>query len=90
MVLSALDLPRLKNPLTTKLEGREKRFVAQSLYLLMAIFAGVLMVGAIALFIDVLVDGGVWTNARDYLQVAVPAVTGLLGSAMGFYFGRLR
>jgi len=28
-----------------------------------------------------------WQNAKELLQVLLPAVTGLLGSALGFYFG---
>jgi len=44
------------------------------------IFAAVLLLPL--LFID---D---WANAQEWLQAALPAVTGLLGSAMGFYFGQ--
>jgi hypothetical protein len=73
-------------PVERDVRRRREQVRGTVTYLLMGIFAGVLIVGAIALFID----AGVWTNARDYLQVAVPAVTGLLGTAMGFYFGRLR
>jgi len=29
-----------------------------------------------------------WPEAREWLQAALPAVTALLGSAMGFYFGQ--
>jgi len=29
-----------------------------------------------------------WTEAQEWLQAALPAVTGLVGSAMGFYFGQ--
>ena len=29
-----------------------------------------------------------WDNAQEWLQVTLPAITGLLGSAMGFYFGQ--
>jgi hypothetical protein len=28
-----------------------------------------------------------WQSVKDYLNLALPAITGLLGSAMGFYFG---
>jgi len=44
------------------------------------IFAAVLLLPL--LFID---D---WANAQEWLQATLPAVTGLLGSAMGFYFGQ--
>jgi hypothetical protein len=67
--------------------GRRREEVRGTVtYWLMGIFAGVLLVGAITIF----VGGQSWTNAQDFLQTAIPAITGLLGSAMGFYFGRLR
>lgn len=28
-----------------------------------------------------------WPNTKELLDIVVPALTGLLGSAMGFYFG---
>jgi hypothetical protein len=28
-----------------------------------------------------------WDNAKEFLQIALPAEIGLLGSVMGFYFG---
>jgi hypothetical protein len=28
-----------------------------------------------------------WTQVKEYLNIALPAITALLGSAMGFYFG---
>src|SRR5689334_14958358 len=30
---------------------------------------------------------GVWANAKDLVQLALPAETGLMGSVVGFYFG---
>jgi hypothetical protein len=38
----------------------------------------------------VLVGGIGWTNAKEALQILLPAETGLLGSAAGFYFGSRR
>jgi hypothetical protein len=29
----------------------------------------------------------VWANAKEFLNIALPAVSGLLGSVIGFYFG---
>jgi hypothetical protein len=29
-----------------------------------------------------------WADVREWLEVMLPAVTGLFGSALGFYFGR--
>jgi hypothetical protein len=31
-----------------------------------------------------------WINGKDYVQIAISAVSGLLGTAVGFYFGRLQ
>lgn len=28
-----------------------------------------------------------WTEAKDYLTIVLPALTGLIGSAIGYYFG---
>jgi len=32
-------------------------------------------------------SGSVWTNAKELLQLVLPAETALMGSAIGFYFG---
>ena len=34
------------------------------------------------------VSGQGWTNTQELLQVLLPAETALLGSAVGFYFGK--
>jgi hypothetical protein len=33
------------------------------------------------------VAGGHWDAVKELLQIAVPAEVGLLGAAVGFYFG---
>ena len=38
----------------------------------------------------VLAGGAGWANAKEALQILLPAETGLLGSAAGFYFGSRR
>jgi hypothetical protein len=30
-----------------------------------------------------------WANAKEFLQLALPAETALLGSAVGYYFGSM-
>jgi hypothetical protein len=32
-------------------------------------------------------QGDRWESAKEWLQVVLPAETGILGSALGFYFG---
>lgn len=32
-------------------------------------------------------QGGKWVEAKEWLQVVLPAETAILGSALGFYFG---
>lgn len=50
----------------------------------------------VALFALVIVFGFLklgtkeWADAKDYLDILVPAVSALLGSATGFYFGTRR
>jgi hypothetical protein len=34
------------------------------------------------------VGGEVWTNYEEFFRLALPAITGLFGAAIGFYFGR--
>jgi hypothetical protein len=33
---------------------------------------------------------GSWADAEEYLKVTLPATIGILGSAIGFYFGSVR
>lgn len=51
------------------------------------VFFGLTLLGG---FATAIIGGEAWTNGRDFLQIALPAVTGLLGSAVGFYFGSQR
>jgi len=57
---------------------------------------GVLTIGLFAVFAVTIVvclliaawaDASRWETVKDLLQVLLPAETGLLGSASGFYFG---
>lgn len=52
--------------------------------LLLAAFLGVLAVGAAC---SIMIVGTQWTQVKEYINIALPAITGLIGSAMGFYFG---
>ncbi len=36
------------------------------------------------------VGGEMWTHAKEFLGMVLPYLTGLLGTAIGFYFGRQR
>ena len=51
-------------------------------YLLLALFA-VSLIGSL-IYIGSADD---WTRAKEFLQIALPAEIGLLGGAIGFYFG---
>jgi hypothetical protein len=45
------------------------------------------MIFAAVLLLPLLfIDG--WAQAKEWFQAALPAITGLLGSAIGFYFAR--
>lgn len=52
------------------------------LFILIALLVG----GGLAAF----VGGEAWKNYDSFLRFALPAVTGLLGTALGFYFGSQR
>lgn len=55
---------------------------------LVAIFAGVLVFGGyLAAIPQTKVADAFWQNGKEFMSTALPAVTGLLGSAIGFYFG---
>lgn len=47
----------------------------------------VLFIGMLAYVIYYAAHGPNWKDQKDWLGVVLPAVTGLLGSALGFYFG---
>lgn len=49
-------------------------------------FAALLFVVVILAFRSVYNDAE-WKNTKELLQVLLPAITALLGSALGFYFG---
>ena len=59
------------------------------------IFAGIFGVAVllpivlvfIAAFIDSLAMNDVWLVSKDWLQLILPPVTGIVGAAVGFYFG---
>jgi hypothetical protein len=79
------NLPEVPRTVRADLERQRENVRGTVTYLLIALLAVVLVVGAITLF----VGGPMWMNGKDYVQVAISAVSGLLGTAMGFYFGRL-
>jgi hypothetical protein len=49
-----------------------------------------LLLGLTVIWALVLAGGTGWANAKEALQILLPAETGLLGSAAGFYFGSRR
>jgi hypothetical protein len=79
-------LPDIPRTVQADLARQQESVRGTVTYLLIALLAVVLIVGAIALFVGV----QLWINGKDYVQIAISAVAGLLGTAMGFYFGRLQ
>lgn len=51
-------------------------------YLLFALFAA-----SVLLSLLLHVGEASWLQAKEFMQIAVPAELGLLGAAIGFYFG---
>jgi len=66
-------------------QQREDARLAFTIVMLL-LFGVQLLLGGIAVF----VGPESWNNAQDYLRVTLPATLGLLGSAIGFYFGSQR
>lgn len=66
---------------------KKREDIRGALAVTFTIFFGVTLAAG---FVAAMVGGEAWTNGRDFLQFALPAITGLLGSAVGFYFGSQR
>lgn len=65
--------------------GRRQELVRASLSLSLLMLLGLVIVLA---FLKV--GTKAWPDAKEFLDVVVPALIGLLGTAMGFYFGSRR
>jgi hypothetical protein len=77
---------RLIVPEQRELEHRREDARLAFTVVMLLIFAAQLLLGGIAVF----VGPESWNNAQDYLRVTLPATLGVLGSAIGFYFGSQR
>ncbi len=66
---------------------RKREDIRGALAITFTVFFGVTLAAG---FVAAMVGGEAWTNGRDFLQFALPTITGLLGSAVGFYFGSQR
>jgi hypothetical protein len=55
--------------------------------LLAVTFALAFLVTLVCSFVGAMLGPGKWAAVRDWLQIMLPAETGLFGSALGFYFG---
>lgn len=65
--------------------GRTLRLRQEAVRGILAIRFGIIFAGVVGLPIWFIYT---WSEAQEWLQFTLPAVTGLLGSAMGFYFGQ--
>ena len=79
-------LPDLPKAAKTDIAKEREAVRGTVTYLLMLLLAVVLLLG----FYAAMQSEETWINVEDWLQTAVPAITALLGSAMGFYFGSQR
>ena len=72
-----------------KAVGPKKRVLPPNL------MRGILAIAFVIIFLGVLIGafyslykfGGKWEDAKDLIEILLPAVTALLGSVVGFYFG---
>lgn len=55
--------------------------------LLAVTFAAAFLATLVCSFVGAIIGHGKWVNVKDWLQIMLPAETGLFGSALGFYFG---
>jgi len=72
-----------------EVDSRPYRFVAVEVIraLLAVIFALFLLIVIIWGFINARGGPDIWKPTKELLELLLPAVTALLGSAVGFYFG---
>lgn len=70
-----------QRPVEQKREDARLQFTGAMLF----IFGLQLVIGGVAIFIP-----GAWQHAQEFLRVTLPATLGVLGSAIGFYFGSER
>ena|SRR5438132_1540773 len=56
----------------------------EALWSILFLFGLVIAYGAVGAFFG----GEVWTNTKEYLQIVLAGITGLVGLVMGYYFGR--
>lgn len=77
-------LPRPKDTVKTKslvFELVKEEVIRAAVALLLILLLAGIVVGAF-------VKASSWNDTKQLLDVIFPAVTGLLGSALGFYFGK--
>ena len=56
----------------------------QALWWVLALFSAILVVGAVA----AMIGDNAWVNTKDFLGLTFASVVGLVGTVIGFYFGR--
>ena len=81
----AIEQSPLINPATKIYDPERQRDWVRSIttYVFIGIFA-VTIFGSMAIIIW---DNTAWANAKEFLQIMLPAETALIGSVVGFYFG---
>lgn len=84
--VGASSLPEEVNEANDPVEEKREDARLTFTVLLILLFAFEILVGAVAVF----AGDGAWMRAEEFLRVLVPATIGLLGSAIGFYFGSQR
>ncbi len=60
------------------------RVRGNALWWILGLLTGVLALGGAAAF----VGGSTWADVKEYLQLVLAGITGLVGIAIGYYFGK--
>jgi hypothetical protein len=87
---SAISLEEDNRPLDQLSEHQTRRVPLdpqvrhEALRWVLGMFSAVLVFGAVA----ALIGNSAWANTRDFLGVTFASVVGLVGTVLGFYFGR--
>jgi hypothetical protein len=89
-IVRSVETSPFSDPGTTFYDAEKFRDQVRSkvAFMLLYIFAGTIALTFLVLFFNIfLKDSSTWTNVKDWIEAILPAETGLLGSAVGFYFG---
>ena len=74
--------------LSPKPKGKPKTFVGAEVARLVISGALLFIFAAVIIVAMLSVDSENWSNIKELLEIVIPVLTTLIGSSIGFYFGK--